>query len=91
MLQLSVGEAKPAEFIFHLSHYGSTLLSGCLSELESTCVFSEAPLLTALLLDKNLLLQEQQNLLLAFINLQSAAYPQRPHMVIKWNAWDIFH
>lgn len=89
--QLSVGEAKPAGFIFHLSRCGSTLLSGCLSELESTCVFSEAPLLTALLLDKNLSLQEQQNLLRAFINLQAAAFPQRPHMVIKWNVWDIFH
>jgi hypothetical protein len=24
------------------------------------------------------------------INLQAAAYPDRPRMIIKWNAWDIF-
>lgn len=82
---------QPAGFIFHLSRCGSTLVSGCLSELESTCVFSESPLLTELLLDNKLSAPERKNYLRAFVDLQSAAYPQRPQMIIKWNAWDIFH
>jgi hypothetical protein len=81
---------QPAGFIFHLSRCGSTLVSGCLSELDSTCVFSESPLLTELLLDKHLSAIEQQSLLGIFINLQAAAFPDRPNMIIKWNAWDIF-
>ncbi len=81
---------QPAGFIFHLSRCGSTLVSGCLSELDSTCVFSESPLLTELLLDQNLSVIEQQSLLGIFINLQAAAFPDRPDMIIKWNAWDIF-
>ena len=81
---------QPAGFIFHLSRCGSTLVSGCLSELDSTCVFSESPLLTELLLDQNLSAIEQQSLLGIFINLQAAAFPGRPAMIIKWNAWDIF-
>jgi hypothetical protein len=82
---------NPAGFIFHLSRCGSTLISGCLSELETTCVFSESPLLTELLLDGNLSLLEQQSCLRALINLQAAAFPHRPQVIIKWNAWDIFH
>lgn len=84
-------DAKPAVFIFHLSRCGSTLVSGCLSELETTCVFSESPLLTELLLDGDLSPLEQQSCLRALINLQAAAFPHRPQMIIKWNAWDIFH
>jgi len=86
----NINHIQPAGFIFHLSRCGSTLISGCLSELESTCVFSESPLLTELLLDGNLSVDEQQKFLITFINLQSAAFPQRPDMIIKWNAWDIF-
>ncbi len=80
----------PAGFIFHLSRCGSTLISGCLSELDSTCVFSESPLLTELLLDSNLSSEQQKTFLRAFINLQAAAFSDRPQMIIKWNAWDIF-
>jgi hypothetical protein len=83
-------DVQPAGFIFHLSRCGSTLVSGCISELETTCVFSESPLLTELLLDGNLSAIEQQSCLRSFINLQAAAYPDRPRMIIKWNAWDIF-
>ncbi|PUA26619.1 MAG: hypothetical protein B0W54_23030 [Cellvibrio sp. 79] len=83
-------EVQPAGFIFHLSRCGSTLISGCLSELETTCVFSESPLLTELLLDNKLSAHEHQTCLRAFINLQAAAFAARPQMIIKWNAWDIF-
>jgi hypothetical protein len=83
-------EVKPAGFIFHLSRCGSTLVSGCLSELESTCVFSESPLLTELFLGKKFSLAQQKIFLRAFINLQAAAFLSRPHMIVKWNAWDIF-
>ena len=86
----NLADVTPAGFIFHLSRCGSTLISGCLSELDSTCVLSESPLLTELLLDNNLSPAEQQRYLQAFINLQGAAFPSRPNMIIKWNAWDIF-
>lgn len=86
----NLADIQPAGFIFHLSRCGSTLISGCLSELETTCVFSESPLLTELLLDGNLLPIEQQAGLRAFINLQANAFTNRPQMIIKWNAWDIF-
>lgn len=85
-----VADVKPAGFIFHLSRCGSTLVSGCLSELDSTCVFSESPLLTELLLDNQLTTDEQRESLRAFINLQAAAFPARPQVIIKWNAWDVF-
>lgn len=81
---------QPAGFIFHLSRCGSTLMSGCLSELANTCVFSESPLLTELLLDNQLTVDAQQKTVSAFINLQAAVFPERPKMIIKWNAWDIF-
>ena len=84
-------DTNPAGFIFHLSRCGSTLISGSLSELETTCVFSESPLLTELLLDGNLTSAEQQVCLRALINVQAAAFPHRTQMIIKWNAWDIFH
>jgi hypothetical protein len=42
----AVQSITPAGFIFHLSRCGSTLLSGCLSELDTTNVFSESPVLT---------------------------------------------
>lgn len=96
-LEFAKGQVKklpvvqPAGFIFHLSRCGSTLISGCLSELDSTCVFSESPLLTELLLDNRLSPAELTIYLRAFINLQAAAFSCRPHMIIKWNAWDIFH
>ncbi len=88
----SIVDVTPSGFIFHLSRCGSTLISGCLAEFDSTCVFSESLLLTELLLDNSLSLTEQKNFLRAFINLQAAAFsPHRPQMIIKWNAWDIFH
>ncbi len=85
-----LADVQPAGFIFHLSRCGSTLISGCLSELDSTCVFSESPLLTELLLDNQLTADELKTSLRTFINLQTAAFPARPQMIIKWNAWDIF-
>lgn len=88
--QQATKNTAPAGFIFHLSRCGSTLISGCLAELDSTCVFSESPLLTELLLDKTLAVAEQKKFLQAFINLQAAAFPNRPQVIIKWNAWDIF-
>lgn len=87
---VEIADVQPAGFIFHLSRCGSTLISGCLSELDSTCVFSESPLLTELLLDNQLTTDEQKKTLRIFINLQAAAFPARPQMIIKWNAWDIF-
>lgn len=86
-----IEDVQPAGFIFHLSRCGSTLVSGCFSELDSTCVFSESPLLTEVLLDDQLAQHEQQISLRAFINMQAAAFPLRPQIIIKWNAWDIFH
>lgn len=86
----AVQSITPTGFIFHLSRCGSTLLSGCLSELETTSVFSESPVLTEILLDQTLDETGQQQYLQHLINLQASAFPARPNIVIKWNAWDIF-
>jgi len=87
---VSVSKAQPAGFIFHLSRCGSTLVSGCLSELDSTNVLSESPVLTELLLDPGLTEAEQSRCLQYLINLQASVFPDRPDIVVKWNAWDIF-
>jgi len=85
-----VKSITPAGFIFHLSRCGSTLISGCLSELDTTCVFSESPVLTEILLDQALGEAAQQKYLQQLIDLQASVFPERPYVVIKWNAWDIF-
>jgi hypothetical protein len=85
-----VQSITPAGFIFHLSRCGSTLISGCLSELDTSCVFSESPVLTEILLDPTLGEAAQQQHLQQLIDLQAGVFPARPHVVIKWNAWDIF-
>lgn len=86
----AVQSITPAGFIFHLSRCGSTLISGCLSELDTSCVFSESPVLTEVLLDPMLTEATRQQHLQQLVNLQASAFPARPNVVIKWNAWDIF-
>lgn len=85
-----VQSITPAGFIFHLSRCGSTLISGCLSELDTTSVFSESSVLTEILLDQTLGEATQQQHLQQLIDLQASVFPSRPDVVIKWNAWDIF-
>lgn len=86
----AVQTITPAGFIFHLSRCGSTLISGCLSELDTSCVFSESPVLTEILLDPTLNETSQKHYLQQLIDLQASVFPTRPDVVIKWNAWDIF-
>lgn len=81
----------PAGFIFHLSRCGSTLVSGCLAELNNTCVLSESPLLTECMLDDSLDENAKQRLLPQLIHLQGSTAPERYNIIIKWNAWDIFY
>ena len=88
--QVATAPFQPAGFIFHLSRCGSTLVSGCLAELDNTCVLSESPLLTEFLLDDSLDEKIKQHLLPQFIYLQSITSPGRHNIIIKWNAWDIF-
>ncbi len=85
----AVQSITPVGFIFHLSRCGSTLISGCLSELDTTSVFSESPVLTEILLDQTLN-ETSQQYLQQLIDLQASVFPARPDVVIKWNAWDIF-
>lgn len=84
-----VPEAHPAGFIFHLSQCGSTLLSGCLSELDDAVVFSESPVLTEVLLDSALSPQEKRAHIACLIDLKASLFPGR-RVVVKWNAWDIY-
>lgn len=84
-----VPRALPAGFIFHLSRCGSTLLSGCLSELDDAVVFSESPVLTEVLVDPALSPQDRRAHLQCLIDLKAGLFPGR-RMVVKWNAWDIF-
>ncbi len=82
---------QPAGFIFHLSRCGSTLLSGCLSELDDTCILSESQLLTDILLDDSLSRDDKARVLPQLIHLQGSSIANRDKIIIKWNAWDIFH
>ncbi len=81
---------QPAGFIFHLSRCGSTLLSGCLSELDDTCILSESQLLTDILLDESLIRDDKTRVLPRLIHLQGSSIAGRSKIIIKWNAWDIF-
>ncbi|MNV18978.1 hypothetical protein D3C71_1098190 [compost metagenome] len=84
-----VPKAQPAGFIFHLSRCGSTLLSGCLSELDDAVVFSESPVLTEVLVDPALSPRDKRALVQCLIDLKASLFPGR-RVVVKWNAWDIF-
>lgn len=86
----------PSGFIFHLSRCGSTLVSGCLAQLENCSVLSESPLLTEILLAKNIGCDEKKSLLRLLLHLQGLHFqgrpsPKQPHVIVKWNAWDIFY
>ncbi|MFI8618460.1 sulfotransferase family protein [Acidovorax sp. NPDC077693] len=85
-----VPRARPAGFILHLSRCGSTLLSGCLSELDEAAVFSESPVLTEVLVDPALSPEEKRAGVESLIDVKASLFPGR-RVVIKWNAWDIFH
>lgn len=80
----------PSGFVFHLSRCGSTLVSGCLAQLENCSVLSESPLLTEILLAKNIDLDKKKSLLRLSVYLQGRSSPDR-HTIVKWNAWDIFY
>lgn len=79
----------PNGFIFHLSRCGSTLISGCLSEIEQTSVLSESSLLTEILLDASLARDRKIRLLRDLVSLQGIAPENTASIVIKWNAWDL--
>ncbi|HEX7028116.1 MAG TPA: sulfotransferase family protein, partial [Gammaproteobacteria bacterium] len=81
----------PAGFIFHVSRCGSTLVSGCLAELQRTHVLSESPLLTEALLDHDRNDGERLRLLQTLLNLQTRRLPASAAVIVKWNAWDLFH
>ena len=80
----------PTGFIFHLSRCGSTLVAGCLAELDDTSLLSEPPLLTDLLLDASLTDAQKRQALPQLIRLQAAPFPGRDRAIVKWNAWDLF-
>jgi hypothetical protein len=86
---LEVAETVPAGFIFHVSRCGSTLVSGCLSELGHAAVLSESPLLTDVLLDPGLG-AARNRLLPVLLDLQTRALASSK-LVVKWNAWDLFY
>jgi hypothetical protein len=81
----------PAGFIFHLSRCGSTLVSGCFAEMEHCSVLSESPLLTDILLARHLSRDDKKALLRLCLHLQGRPSVDQSHVIVKWNAWDIFY
>lgn len=79
----------PAGFIFHLSRCGSTLISGCLAEIDSANVLSEPPVITELMLDANLHHATQMAGVKQILHAQYLAMPNQPQLIVKWNAWDL--
>lgn len=86
----AAGLAVPAGFIFHVSRCGSTLVSGCLSELAGAAVLSESPLLTEVLLDTGLSVERRRELLPVLLDLQRRGL-SAASAIVKWNAWDLIH
>lgn len=80
---------QPAGFIFHLSRCGSTLVSGCLSELDGTMVLSEPPVLTELMLDFTLSAEEKSQAIRSLLTVMANAVSGQQELVVKWNAWDL--
>lgn len=94
LLQYATRSAQfpdPAGFIFHLSRCGSTLVSGCFAEMEHCSVLSESPLLTEILLARHLSRDDKKALLRLCLYLQGRPSANQPHVIVKWNAWDIFY
>jgi hypothetical protein len=81
----------PAGFIFHVSRCGSTLVSGCLAELERARVLSESPALTDALLDPGLLPGGRGQLLEILLDSHGGDESGQKAIIVKWNAWDLFH
>lgn len=82
---------QPSGFIFHLSRCGSTLVSGCLSEHTHVNCLSEPPAITEILLDGDLAEEKKRMVLKNVLYHQRLAFPDQERLVIKWNAWDLFH
>jgi len=80
---------EPAGFIFHLSRCGSTLISGCMAEIDGANVLSEPPAMTEIMLDANLDCALQITAIKQLLHAQYLAMPHQPQLIIKWNAWDI--
>jgi hypothetical protein len=85
----AAGLKAPAGFIFHVSRCGSTLVSGCLSELEGAGVLSESPLLTEVLLDPGLNAERRRELLPSLLDMQRRGL-SAASAIVKWNTWDLF-
>lgn len=84
-----VEQVQPAGFIFHLSRCGSTLVSRSFAGLSKCRALSESPLLTQVLLDRNLSDTERRAALIFCINTQGQLFHPEQHLLIKWNAWDL--
>jgi hypothetical protein len=82
---------EPVGFIFHLSRCGSTLVSGCLAELDNCSVISESLLLTEIMLTHNLEPADKKLLLRLCLQLQGRTAQQQSAVIVKWNAWDLCH
>lgn len=82
---------EPAGFIFHLSRCGSTLVSGCLAEIEGANVLSEPPAITELMLDANLAMPVKMAAVKQLLHAQYLAMPNQSQLIVKWNAWDLLH
>jgi hypothetical protein len=64
-------------------------LSGCLAEMNGTNLLSEPPAITEVMLDATLESQVQLNAVRQLLQAQYLAMPNRPNVIVKWNAWDL--
>lgn len=93
MLSLAVdlpNPSPPAGFVFHLSRCGSTLVSGCFAALAECSVLSESSALTEILLAQHLETEVRSVLIRLLVQLQGRVSPAQSHLIIKWNAWDVY-
>lgn len=84
--------AELKALVFHVSRCGSTMLSQSLATSSENIMISEAPIIDQIL-RSDFLSEEKKTILLKAVLklLGQKRFPEQKHLIIKLDAWHIFH
>jgi hypothetical protein len=84
--------AELKSLVFHVSRCGSTMLSQSLATSSENIMISEAPIIDQIL-RSDFLSEEKKTILLKAVLklLGQKRFPEQKHLIIKLDAWHIFH
>lgn len=83
---------KLKSLVFHVSRCGSTMLSQCLAASSESVMISEAPIIDEILRCNHFDLDKKAILLKAVLAvLGQKRFPEQKNLIIKLDAWHIFH